>query len=168
VDVSKAETLRGIEQIYRELTKQHYLDRVEPEGVVDFQELVNAYEFLSAPERRHAYNHNWIADRSADSALYEPWMTRYFADVRWLPLLNRRHKQALWRWMIQARQRACRVRRITPVALSTLIRRSNQVNLGEIPLKRVAQQAGEDVFLVRAQPDLLSEVIEALQMYLNS
>ena len=55
--VSRTETARGIQNTFRELVKQLHPDRVGPQGTAAFQDLVEAYQVLSDPERRKAYRH---------------------------------------------------------------------------------------------------------------
>ncbi|RMF86597.1 MAG: J domain-containing protein [Nitrospinota bacterium] len=55
--VSRTESPSGIRKAFRELAKQHHPDRAGPEGTRTFQEIVEAYEVLSDPEKRAEYNH---------------------------------------------------------------------------------------------------------------
>ncbi len=54
--VSRSESPRGIREAFRELAKRYHPDRVGPEGTRFFQEIVEAYEVLSDPEKRKLYN----------------------------------------------------------------------------------------------------------------
>ena len=62
--VSRTETARGIQNAFRELVKQLRPDRVGPQGTATFQDLVEAYQVLSDPERRKAYRHHSAPDRN--------------------------------------------------------------------------------------------------------
>ena len=54
--VSRTESISGIRKAFRELAKQHHPDRVGPESTRTFQEIVEAYQVLSDPQKRAAYN----------------------------------------------------------------------------------------------------------------
>jgi molecular chaperone DnaJ len=55
--VSRGENLRGIQDAFRELAKMYHPDRAGPEGTRKFQDIQEAYEILSDPEKRRTYNH---------------------------------------------------------------------------------------------------------------
>jgi molecular chaperone DnaJ len=55
--VSRGENLRGIQDAFRELAKIYHPDRAGPAGTRKFQDLLEAYETLSDPEKRRLYNH---------------------------------------------------------------------------------------------------------------
>jgi len=63
--VSRTETARGIQNAFRELVKQWHPDRVGPQGTAAFQDLVEAYQVLSAPERRKAYRPHLLQTETA-------------------------------------------------------------------------------------------------------
>ena len=102
------------------------------------------------------------ASRVAHDA-FDPLLARYFADVRRFPLLSRNQEQALWRCITQAQKRMHRALYTSPVALPTLIRLWHQVNLGEIPLKHVVQDAGAGELSQTEEQDRLSTAIVQLQ-----
>jgi molecular chaperone DnaJ len=54
--VSRTATARDILRAYRDLAKLYHPDRVGPQGTATFQDIVEAYEVLSDPERRQHYN----------------------------------------------------------------------------------------------------------------
>src|SRR5215218_5445211 len=53
--VPRTATARDILHAYRELAKLYHPDRVGPQGTATFQDIVEAYEVLSDPERRRHY-----------------------------------------------------------------------------------------------------------------
>jgi DnaJ-class molecular chaperone len=53
--VPQTATARDILHAYRELAKLYHPDRVGPQGTETFQDIVEAYEVLSDPERRRHY-----------------------------------------------------------------------------------------------------------------
>lgn len=56
--VPRTATARDILRAYRELAKLYHPDRAGPQGTSSFQDIVEAYEILSDPERRRHYNHS--------------------------------------------------------------------------------------------------------------
>src|SRR5437762_1905394 len=50
--VSPTVTTRGIQRAFRALSRQYHPDRVGPQGPSAFQDIVEAYQVLSDPERR--------------------------------------------------------------------------------------------------------------------
>jgi molecular chaperone DnaJ len=56
--VPRTATARDILRAYRELAKLYHPDRVGAQGTASFQDVVEAYEVLSDPERRRHYNHS--------------------------------------------------------------------------------------------------------------
>jgi molecular chaperone DnaJ len=54
--VSRTESTSGIREAFRELVKRYHPDRVGPQGARFFQDIVEAYQVLSDPERRKLYN----------------------------------------------------------------------------------------------------------------
>src|SRR5689334_11949878 len=55
--VSSTESLSGIQEAFRELVKRYHPDRIGPQGTPVFQDIMEAYQGLSNPERRKHYNH---------------------------------------------------------------------------------------------------------------
>jgi DnaJ-class molecular chaperone len=74
--VSHTETPRGIQQAYRALAQRHHPDRVGSDSTAAFQEIVEAYEVLSDPQRRQAYNQSLSIARPPDIAQFEPTTDR--------------------------------------------------------------------------------------------
>jgi molecular chaperone DnaJ len=60
--VSRAEDFRGIQEAFRELAKIYHPDRAGPGGTRKFQDIQEAYEILSDPEKRNSYNHELEQD----------------------------------------------------------------------------------------------------------
>jgi molecular chaperone DnaJ len=54
--VAPTESPSGIREAFRELVKRSHPDRVGPHGTRVFQDVVEAYQVLSDPERRQRYN----------------------------------------------------------------------------------------------------------------
>jgi molecular chaperone DnaJ len=54
--VSPTATTRSIQRAFRTLAKQYHPDRVGSQGTSTFQDIVEAYEVLSDPERREVYD----------------------------------------------------------------------------------------------------------------
>jgi molecular chaperone DnaJ/curved DNA-binding protein len=54
--VLPTESARGIREAFRELAKRYHPDRVGPQGTRLFQDIVEAYQVLSDPERRKYYH----------------------------------------------------------------------------------------------------------------
>lgn len=54
--VARTESPSGIREAFRDLVKRYHPDRVGPHGTRLFQEVVEAYQVLSDPERRRQYN----------------------------------------------------------------------------------------------------------------
>ena len=71
--VPRTATDRDILHAYRELAKLYHPDRVGPQGTATFQDIVEAYEVLSDPERRRHYTDSLsqFVDVTA-SALHAP------------------------------------------------------------------------------------------------
>jgi molecular chaperone DnaJ len=55
--VSRRESPRGIQDAFRELAKRYHPDLAGPGGAPRFQDVREAYEVLSDPEKRKSYNH---------------------------------------------------------------------------------------------------------------
>src|SRR4029450_7431194 len=56
--VPRTATARDILRAYRDLAKLYHPDRLGPQSTATFQDIVEAYEVLSDPERRWHYNHS--------------------------------------------------------------------------------------------------------------
>jgi molecular chaperone DnaJ len=54
--VSTTESPSGIREAFRELVKRYHPDRIGPHGTQVFQNIMEAYQVLSDPERRRLYN----------------------------------------------------------------------------------------------------------------
>src|SRR5437870_11490997 len=50
--VSRTESLHGIREAFRKLAKRYHPDHAGQQGTLKFQEILNAYEVLSDPEKR--------------------------------------------------------------------------------------------------------------------
>jgi molecular chaperone DnaJ len=59
--VPRTATARDILRAFRELAKLYHPDVAGPQGTASFQDIVEAYEILSDPERRRHYNHSLSA-----------------------------------------------------------------------------------------------------------
>jgi molecular chaperone DnaJ len=55
--VSRGENFPGIQHAFRELAKRYHPDRAGPKETRRFQDIREAYEILSNPEKRNLYNH---------------------------------------------------------------------------------------------------------------
>jgi molecular chaperone DnaJ len=73
--VSRGENLRGIQDAFRELAKIYHPDRAGPEGTRKFQDIQEAYETLSDPEKRRLYNHQLERDELKVHSRAEPIFT---------------------------------------------------------------------------------------------
>jgi DnaJ-class molecular chaperone len=63
--VSRTETARGIQNTFHDLVKRLHRNRLGPQGTAAFQDLVEAYQVLSDPERRKAYRHHLLQTETA-------------------------------------------------------------------------------------------------------
>jgi len=70
--VPRNESPRGIHAVYRDLIKRHHPDRAGPEATRRFQEIVEAYEVLSDPDKRRHYNHSLREAEGAEPAPLRP------------------------------------------------------------------------------------------------
>lgn len=61
--ISPKEAVEGIRKAYREKAKKHHPDRVGDDSTARFQEISEAYEVLSSPEKREKYDHNLEAEK---------------------------------------------------------------------------------------------------------
>ena len=64
--VTRTESLHGIREAFRKLAKRYHPDHAGQQGTQKFQEILNAYEVLSDPEKRKRYNER-LARRSLRS-----------------------------------------------------------------------------------------------------
>jgi molecular chaperone DnaJ len=85
--VSPTAPTRSIQRAFRPLAKQYHPDRVGPQGTSTFQDIVEAYEVLSNPERREVYD--------SHRRLMEP-AERYWAPPEPLIPEPSSHGQRLW------------------------------------------------------------------------
>jgi molecular chaperone DnaJ len=74
--VSRGENFRGIQEAFRELAKIYHPDRAGPEGTRKFQDIQEAYEVLSDPEKRKLYNHGLPQDEVKINYHPEPIFSR--------------------------------------------------------------------------------------------
>jgi len=69
--VSTTESPRGIREAFRDLVKRYHPDRIGQQGTPVFQDIIEAYEILSDPERRMHYNQG-LRPSEEDVALRPP------------------------------------------------------------------------------------------------
>ena len=74
--VSRRESPRGIQDAFRELAKRYHPDRAGPGGAPRFQDVREAYEVLSDPEKRKLYNHEIDREEFGIPPTPEPIFTR--------------------------------------------------------------------------------------------
>ncbi len=74
--VSRAEGPSGIKAAYRNLAKRYHPDRVGDRGAEPFREIREAYEVLSDPGRRRAYNRELDRLETGGRARAEPVIRR--------------------------------------------------------------------------------------------
>jgi molecular chaperone DnaJ len=70
--VPRTISTRDLQKAFRELAKQYHPDRAGAQGTPAFQDIVEAYEVLSDPERRHLYHQALLAAEAAQQARPEP------------------------------------------------------------------------------------------------
>jgi molecular chaperone DnaJ len=70
--VSRGENVRGIQEAFRELAKRYHPDRAGPAATPQFQDIQEAYEVLSDPEKRSVYNHQLDEDAIRVESRPEP------------------------------------------------------------------------------------------------
>ena len=58
--ISRTESSSGIHEAFRKLAKKYHPDRSGPEATETFQEIAQAYEVLSDPERRRTYDRTLV------------------------------------------------------------------------------------------------------------
>jgi DnaJ-class molecular chaperone len=78
--VSPTESPRGIHEAFRQLAKQHHPDRTGPHGTRAFQEILEAYEVLSDPDKRRLHNRDLYETKPVDLPRPEP-INRYPSRV---------------------------------------------------------------------------------------
>ncbi len=74
--IPRRETLRAIQDAFRELAKRYHPDRAGPEGTRKFQDIQEAYEVLSDPEKRKSYNYELEQDEIRIHSRPEPIFSR--------------------------------------------------------------------------------------------
>ena len=91
--VSPQEDEAGIRKAYREKAKKHHPDRAGKDSTARFQEIAEAYEVLSSPEKREEYDRDLAA--AGSRARRQPFPR---ADSRLPPgrLLPRRQRAGDW------------------------------------------------------------------------
>jgi DnaJ-class molecular chaperone len=70
--VSRKENIRGIQEAFRELAKRYHPDRAGSGETPKFQDIQEAYEVLSNPEKRKSYNHELDQDEVKVQSRPEP------------------------------------------------------------------------------------------------
>lgn len=84
--VSRGENVRGIQEAFRELAKRYHPDRAGPSATSQFQDIQEAYEVLSDPEKRSVYNHQLHEDEIRIESRPDPIFSRRQPE----PLIPRR------------------------------------------------------------------------------
>jgi len=74
--VSRKENIRGIQEAFRELAKRFHPDRAGPVETPRFQNIQEAYEVLSDPEKRKLYNRELDQDEMRADFPPEPIFSR--------------------------------------------------------------------------------------------
>jgi molecular chaperone DnaJ len=74
--VSRGESLRSIQEAFRELAKRYHPDRAGPQGTRTFQDIQEAYEVLSSPEKRKTYNYELEQEEIKTRSRPEPIFPR--------------------------------------------------------------------------------------------
>lgn len=59
--IARTASASGIRDAFRELAKRYHPDHMGPQGTSLFQDIVEAYQVLSDPDRRRVYNHGLSA-----------------------------------------------------------------------------------------------------------
>src|SRR5687767_3283529 len=88
--VSRGENVRGIQDAFRELAKRYHPDRAGPGATPRFQDIQEAYEVLSDPEKRSRYNHQLDEDDIRVESRPDPIFSRPPPGPRPEPLIPRR------------------------------------------------------------------------------
>ena len=91
--VSPQEDEAGIRKAYREKAKKHHPDRAGKDSTARFQEIAEAYEVLSSPEKREEYDRDLAAARSRVRRQPFP---RADSRLRPEPLVPRRQRAGDW------------------------------------------------------------------------
>lgn len=74
--VPSTETIHGIQKAFRELAKKYHPDRVGPQGTAAFQDIVEAYQILSDPERRKIYNRSLFPVEVVEKITPDPLVSK--------------------------------------------------------------------------------------------
>jgi DnaJ-class molecular chaperone len=74
--VPHGETTRGIQAAFRELAKRYHPDRAGPDATAKFQDIREAYDVLSDPEKRRRYNDELEREHAAVRTRPEPIYSR--------------------------------------------------------------------------------------------
>ena len=74
--VSRAESPRGIQDAFRELAKKYHPDRIGPQGTRTFEEILEAYQALSDPEKRKLHNQELYKAETQEEIRPEPIRVR--------------------------------------------------------------------------------------------
>jgi hypothetical protein len=74
--VPRTVTTRDLQKAFRELAKQYHPDRVGAQGTPTFQDMVEAYQVLSDPERRRLYHQALLAAEAAQQGRPEPMVSK--------------------------------------------------------------------------------------------
>ncbi|HNY64721.1 MAG TPA: DnaJ domain-containing protein [Deltaproteobacteria bacterium] len=80
--VSRSESIEGIKEAFRRLVKRYHPDVAGPLSRWEFQEIVEAYETLSQPERKQSYDRGLAHAEGRDRIVPESHMTGSFRTVR--------------------------------------------------------------------------------------
>jgi hypothetical protein len=83
--VSPMESPSGIREAFRELVKRYHPDRIGPQGTPVFQDIIEAYQVLSDPERRKLYNRG--LRRAEGGVALQPTPVNGSSLTRWCPNL---------------------------------------------------------------------------------
>ncbi|HWO43685.1 MAG TPA: DnaJ domain-containing protein [Candidatus Eisenbacteria bacterium] len=75
--VSPRADFRGIQEAFRDLAKIYHPDRAGPQATRQFQEIQEAYEVLSDPEKRRLYNHEREREERRSQRRTEPLSPRF-------------------------------------------------------------------------------------------
>ena len=86
--IPRGENVRGIQDAFRELAKKYHPDRAGPAATPRFQDIQEAYEVLSNPEKRTLYNHELDQDQIEVKSRPEPIFSRPQPEPE--PLIPRR------------------------------------------------------------------------------
>jgi molecular chaperone DnaJ len=70
--VTRGENFHGIQEAFRKLAKRYHPDRAGPGETRKFQDIQEAYEILSDPDKRNSYNHELERNEMAVPLRPEP------------------------------------------------------------------------------------------------